>query len=314
MSFGTGIEPGPGMQGARRLLLSVRPMFFPASVLPVLVGTGWGARAAGGLDAVAFALALAATVGVHAAVNVINDVYDDISGTDPINTGRIHPFTGGSRFIQNGIMDRRAMGRVGLVMLATAGGLGIVLALLEGPVVVALGLIGAALGVAYSATPFQLSARGLGELAVGIGFGVLPVMGAAWLQSGRFELDAFLLSLPLGLWVFNILLVNEIPDIDADEAAGKRTLPVRWGLRGIWPLYLAANGLAWIALAVAAAWGLMPFIVLAVPTLLIAVAVYVARMLARGAPTRSTLTTAIKATLACHGAGGLWLAAFAWLS
>ena len=314
MGAAIGNEPGFASRPVKRLWLATRPMFFPASVLPVIVGTGWGAGAAGGLDGAAFALALAATICVHAAVNVINDVYDDISGTDPVNTGRIHPFTGGSRFIQNGIMDRRAMARFGLALLAAATLVGIVLAVLKGPVVIALGLFGAALGIAYSATPFQLSARGLGEIAVGLGFGVLPVMGASWLQSGSFGPDALLLSLPLGCWVFNILLVNEIPDIEADAAAGKRTLPVRRGVDGSWPLYLAANALAWIAVAAAAAIGLLPVAVLALPTLLVVGAVYVARMLARGTPTRSTLATAIKATLACHGVGGVWLAVFVWTS
>ncbi len=299
-------------RAAKRLFLATRPMFFPASVVPVLLGTAWGVRVAGELDAAAFALALAAIVFVHAAVNVINDVYDDISGTDPINTGRVYPFTGGSRFIQNGILDRGAMRHLGLFLLAVAGLLGIALAALKGVVVIALGLCGAALGVAYSATPLQLSARGVGELAVGLGFGVLPVMGAAWLQSGTFGLDSLLVSLPLSCWVFNILLINEIPDAEADAAVGKRTLPVRLGLRGTWRLYLAANTLALLAVALAVALSRLPILAIALPGLLVLLALYIAFTLAQAAPARSTLTTAIKVTLAIHAAGGLWLTFFAW--
>ena len=178
------------MLAVKRSVLAPRPMFYPASVCPVLLGTVWGLRASGELDAVAFALALAAIVFVHAGVNVLNDVYDDISGTDARNTGYIHPFTGGSRFIQDGAIGRGTMRRYGLLLLAAAGIVGIALAALKGALVIALGLIGAGLGVAYSVTPLQLSARGLGECAVGIGFGVLPVMGAAWLQSGAFRFIA----------------------------------------------------------------------------------------------------------------------------
>lgn len=319
MKFGTGDEPGLEVlrgaslsRAAKRLFLASRPMFFPASVLPVLLGTALGLREAGELDAVALALALAATVLVHAAVNVVNDVYDDISGADPMNTGRVYPFTGGSRFIQSGIMDRGAMRRLGLLLLAVAGLLGIVLAALKGAVVIALGVFGAALGVAYSAPPLQLSARGLGELTVGIGFGVLPVMGAAWLQSGVFGLDSLLVSLPLSFWVLNILLINEIPDIEADGAAGKWTLPVRWGLRGTWRLYLATNALALLAVVIAVGLGLLPLPAIALPSLLFVAALYVASTLARGTPARSTLITAIKSTLAIHAAGGLWLTFFAW--
>lgn len=320
MTFGLDNEPAQESprgiasgHAATRLFLAPRPMFFPASILPVVLGTAWGARAAGDLDVLAFALALAATVSVHAAVNVFNDVYDDICGTDPINTGRVYPFTGGSRFIQDGIMDRRAMRRLGLVLLAAAGLFGIALAALKGPVVIALGVLGAGLGLAYSAVPVQLSARGLGELAVGIGFGVLPVMGAAWLQSGTFGPAELLISLPTSLWVLNILLINEIPDIDADAAAGKRTLPVRWGLRGTWPLYVATNTLALLAVTTAVAWRLFPAVAIVGPSLLLAVGLYVGLTLARGVPARSTLTAAIKATLAIHAVGTLWLTVFAWV-
>ena len=299
-------------RAAKRLVLAARPMFFPASVVPILLGTAWGVRITGELDAVAFVLAMAAIVFVHAAVNVINDVYDDISGTDPINTGRVYPFTGGSRFIQNGIMDRGAMGRLGFCLFAVAGLMGIALAVLKGAVVIALGLVGAALGVAYSAMPIQLSARGLGELAVGIGFGVLPVMGAAWLQSGAFGFDSLLVSLPLSFWVLNILLINEIPDIEADASVGKRTLPVRWGLRGTCSLYVATNALALLAVTIAVGLGHLSALAITLPSLLPMVGLYVALTLVRDGPTRSTLTTAIKATLAIHLTGVLWLTIFAW--
>jgi 1,4-dihydroxy-2-naphthoate octaprenyltransferase len=319
MKFGIGNETGLEQlrgasltRAAKRMVLAPRPMFFPASIVPVLLGTAWGVREAGETDAVAFALALAATVLVHAAVNVVNDVYDDICGTDPINSGRVYPFTGGSRFIQSGILDRGAMRRLGLLLLAMAGVLGIVLAALKGAVVIALGLFGAALGVAYSATPLQLSARGLGELTVAIGFGVLPVMGAAWLQSGTFGLDSLLISLPLSFWVFNILLINEISDIKADAEVGKRTFPVRWGLRATWRLYLATNALALLSVVIAVAVGLLPILAIALPGLLVVVALYIALTLAQGTPARSTLATAIKSTLTIHAAGGLWLTFFAW--
>jgi len=296
----------------KRWVLATRPMFLVASIVPVLLGTAWGARVAGAFDGLAAALALLAIILVHAAVNVMNDVYDDIGGTDPINTGRVYPFTGGSRFIQTGILDRGAMWRLGLVLLVLAGLLGLALALLKGPVVIALGLIGAAVGLVYSIPPLQLSARGLGEIAVGFGFGVLPVMGAAWLQSGSFDTGALLISLPLSLWVFNILLINEIPDIEADAATGKRTLPVRWGLGDTRALYQVTNSLALVGVAVLVGLETLPMLALVLPVALLVLAVWVAAPLAGGAPSREALTRAIKATLTIHAAGGLWLTVFVW--
>ena len=57
-----------------------------------------------------------------------------------------------------------------------------------------------------------------------IAFGLLPAGGAAWLQSGVFDLATVLLAVPLGIWVMLILWINEVPDRKADAANGKRTL------------------------------------------------------------------------------------------
>ena len=85
------------------------------------------------------------------------------------------------------------------------------------------------------------------------------------------------------------------------------------GLNGTWRLYLATNTLALVAVAIAVALGLLPFLAIALPALLVLFAFHVALTLARTAPTRPILAKAIKATLAIHAAGGLWLTLFAWL-
>ena len=214
----------------KRLFHATRPKFYPASVLPVIVGTAWGGYAAQSLDVTAFILALVATVLVHAGANVINDVGDDIGGTDRQNEDRIYPYTGGSQFILMDIIDARGMKRLGagLMILAAIAGLGLIL--LKGPVVLIFGLIGVLLAIIYSIGPLRLSSLGLGEASIAIAFGVLPVTGAAWLQSGVIDSDVIVFSLPISMYVTAILLINEVPDLRADEATGKRTLPVRLGL------------------------------------------------------------------------------------
>ena len=86
---------GSAAQTCKRLFHATRPKFFPASVLPVLAGSAWGFQVAGEFDVLVFALALFATVCVHAGSNVINDVGDDAGGTDRQNEDRIYPYTGG---------------------------------------------------------------------------------------------------------------------------------------------------------------------------------------------------------------------------
>lgn len=319
-------EPAPGALGgggarraAKRLLLATRPMFLPASLLPVLVGTAWGWRAAGAsgggsgesLDLGALLLALAAIACVHGAVNVLNDAADDALGGDRDNEERIFPFTGGSRFVQNAVMTRRGMARWGAALLALGALFGLWLALAKGAAVLWLGLAGAALGLAYSLPPLRLCDRGLGELAVGLGFGVLPVAGAAWLQSGRWDAGALWLAVPVSLWVALILLANEVPDARADAAAGKRTLAVRLGPAGTARLYLALQVVAVAPLGVLAAGGALPPGALALALAAWPAAALAARDLAAGMAAPARVARAIGLTLAIHALGCLWLIGWA---
>jgi 1,4-dihydroxy-2-naphthoate octaprenyltransferase len=248
----------PGRR-ARRLFLATRPKFLTASVLPVLVGTAWGAHVGGQLGLLVAVLALLATALVHAGSNVINDVGDEITGTDRDNVDRIYPYTGGSRFIQNRIMTAGEMNRWAWTLFGAAAVLGLWLTLLKGPWVIALGVAGIAIAVLYSAPAVQLSGKGVGEAFLMLAFGVLPVCGAAWLQSGIIDLDSVLIAIPVGIWVTLILLINEVPDRKADAANGKRTLVVRLGVDGSRHLYRALHVLALACIVALIARGALPW-------------------------------------------------------
>jgi 1,4-dihydroxy-2-naphthoate octaprenyltransferase len=296
-------------RSAKRLFNATRPKFFPASVLPVVAGTAWGFAAAGQLDGLSFLLALFATVCVHAGANVLNDVGDDEIGTDPRNEQRIYPYTGGSRFIQTGIMSRSGMFRLGVALMMAATVMGIWLIVREGTGILVFGLIGVLLAIAYSLGPWRLSSLGLGETSIGVAFGVLPVAGAAWVQSGVVDGDVVLFSVPIAIWVAAILLINEVPDIDADAASGKRTLPVRLGLPATATLYLAihiaaAGVIGWLAYR-----GVLPVFSPIVPAALLVLAARAAGGIRRGLTDRSGMTKAIEATLGIHTIGSLWLTA-----
>jgi len=295
----------------KRAFHATRPKFFPASVLPVIAGTAWGAYVTGRFDAYVFVLALVATVCVHAACNVLNDVGDETIGTDRLNEQRIYPYTGGSRFIQAGILSQSRMAQLGISLLLIASLAGVGLLIEKGPVVIVFGLIGILLGVLYSLGPVKLSSLGLGETAVAVAFGVLPVTGAAWLQGATIESSLILYSLPVSAWVAAILLINEVPDIKADGASGKNTLPVRMGLVGTSRLYFAVQLAAVAFIVILAMRGQMPLLAPLAPVALLFLAWRAAVAIKTGIENRESMTQAIESTLAIHTVGCLWLSASA---
>ncbi len=297
---------GPGL---KRAFFATRPKFFTASILPVVVGTALGARAAGAVQWQLALLALLATVLVHAAANVLNDVGDDLSGADAANTGRIYPYTGGSRFIQTGILSRTEMTRLGAGLLLAAALAGTLLLLERGLDVLWLGLVGIALGTLYSLPRIYLAARGLGELAVAIAFGVLPVCGAAWLQDGGFDLGRVLVGIPVGIWVALILLINEVPDVEGDAAAGKRTLVVRFGLAGTRGIYLALHMLALAASIGAIVLGALALWYAIAAVALAASGTMIALTIADVSTHRALLQKSIEMTLAIQAVGSLMVVA-----
>lgn len=291
----------------KKYLLATRPMFLTASGLPVLLGSAIGYQTSGSFDAVAFILALFSVLLAHAGINVLNDVYDELNGTDRLNEERISPFTGGSRFIQDNILNLQQMRRWGQLLLVMSSVLGIALVFHKGYMVLAFGILGLLLGVAYSAPPLKLASRGIGESAVGIGFGVIPVVGAAWLQTGQMSGEALLLSIPVSIWVANILLINEVPDCTADGKAGKNTLVVQFGLKFTASLYFVLNAIAFACLA-----GAIFLDYLTMPALLLSFLSFVLVILATRAilnwQTRPEMFEgAIKMTLAIHAINCLWL-------
>src|SRR2546425_54618 len=93
-----------------------------------------------------------------------------------------------------------------------------------------LGLVGVVVASFYVAPPLRLAHRGVGEIAVGIAFGPVTVLGVYYVLARAFDPPAVILSISLGLLVTGILWINEVPDIPADAAVGKRTLVVRLGV------------------------------------------------------------------------------------
>ena len=113
-------------------------------------------------------------------------------------------------------------------LVAAAIGL-VLLALRPSAALLVIGVVGIIVSLGYTAPPLKLVYRGLGEVAVAVGFGPLMLLGAYVVQTGgALTWEPFVASIPIALLVALILYVNEIPDRRGDARAGKRTLPVRF--------------------------------------------------------------------------------------
>ena len=244
----------------------------------------------------------------HAGINVLNDYFDALSGCDAANSERLYPFTGGSRFIQNGVLSAQATGAFGYTLLALVAVAGLWLSAHCGPTLLAVGLAGLLVGWVYSAPPLQLVNRGMGELAVTCGW-LLIMIGTDFVQRHALHVAPIASGMAYALLVANLLFINQFPDAKADARAGKRTLVVRLGVqRARWGYGLLAGlGALWVAGCVAVG-ALPPLALLSLLSLAASAAAF--RELWGGAARPATLAPAIKLTiLAALGHGLLMCAA-----
>ena len=306
-------EPQPEQFGTSvaRYLCATRPAFLSVTLVACLLGLSTAHHGGVTLDLTTAVVTVLGALVAHAGANVINDFHDARSGADRANTRRLFPFTGGSRFIQNGVLSERAIGRYGYALLALVIPAGLWLAWHSGPGLVAIGAAGLFVGWAYSAPPLALMSRGVGELAITTGW-LLVVVGSDYVQRGAFSPLPLLAGLPYALLIASLLFINQFPDHDGDAAAGKRTLVVRLGPQTAkWGyLLIAIIAYGWLV-AMVATERLPQKAAAAAMTLVLSFSA--ARELLHHASQPAELEPAIKRTIVAANVHGLVLAAtLAW--
>lgn len=289
-----------------RYVAATRPPFLSVTFAACLIGLATAALDGAALRPLAAFFTVFLALVAHAGINVLNDYYDALNGTDAANTERLFPFTGGSRFIQNGVLSLRAAGVFGYALLASVVPAGLWLAWSSANGLILIGLAGLFVGWAYSAPPLKFMSRGLGEAAVACGW-LIVVVGTDYVQRGAFSALPFIAGLPYALHVANVLFINQFPDYRADAATGKRNWVVRLGpqrARWSYPLVSAfAHG--WLIIAVVL--GALPWPVLAALAAL-APALAATRQLLAHADRPAELVPAIRATIGAAMLHGILLA------
>jgi len=235
-------------------VMQTRPLFLIGSVALALLGTAlawWD----GFFNLNHAVLAFAGLLLWHISVNVLNDYFDYRSGID-LETTRT-PFSGGSGLLPAKVLRAEPVKRAGLVVFALAIPIWVYLAVESGPLLLLPAAVAAACVLFY--TPF-LVRIGLGELASAYGVGIFPILAFYFVQTGSFTLQSAVVAVTAAIFVFNLHLLNEFPDIEPDRSGGRKTLAILMGRRRASRLYLfgslAAYG--WIAAWVAA--GEMPLL------------------------------------------------------
>jgi 1,4-dihydroxy-2-naphthoate octaprenyltransferase len=217
--------------------------------MPVVLGAFAASRQTGDFATDRFLLTLGGVLCVHLGANVANDYYDYVTGADNMNPEPT-PFSGGSRVIQDGLVSSKTSLAVSITLLVAGLIMGLVLnSMVPGNTVILLALAGVLCGFLYSAVPVKLSYRGLGEIVIFVAFGPVTVMGSYLCQTGSLSVFALLVSIPAGLLVLAILLVNEVLDLRWDRKAGKRTFAVILGERRAYILFLGVYLAAFVSVA-----------------------------------------------------------------
>lgn len=233
------------------------PMRLPFLVLPpacVLLGMSTAVWTHGRIDVVHAILAFLGSVAAHISVNALNEYYDFRSGLD-LRT-RPTPFSGGSGTLPANPEAARTALTTGLVTLALTILIGLYFLTVWGLSLLPLGLLGLIVIVTYTTAITHSPLLCL--IAPGLGFGPLMVMGTDFVLTGTFTWPAFVASLVPFFLVSNLLLLNQFPDVEADETVGRRHYPIVIGRKPSSLIYGAFLLCAYLSIVAGWAFGVLP--------------------------------------------------------
>ncbi len=248
------VQPRRPAAGIKIWIQEARPQYLLLPVVLILVGTAAAVWSSGGTYHVLYALlALLGLLLAHISVNVLNDYFDFKSGVD-LKTLKT-PFSGGSGILPAGKLTARQVFWYGLICFFLAIPVGIFFTIVQGWQLLPLLLLGGLCILLYTSVILK---NFFPEWSPGLGLGILPVLGAYFVQTGDYSWQALIASVPSGFLVLNLLLLNEFPDIEADKIGFKKTLPITAGKRKAAIVYTAFLVLTYLWIIGSVIMGSMP--------------------------------------------------------
>lgn len=203
-------------------ILASRPKTLLAALVPVMVGSALA------ISMKKFFLpysliALLCSILIQVGTNFTNDLYDYLKGSDTIKR------KGPRRVLASGLISVTEMRIAIILVFGLTFILGLYLVFSVGILILWVGIFSIIAGIIYTAGPFPLAYNGLGDLFVFIFFGVIGTMGTFYLHTQEISFLSFLVSIPVGALITNILVVNNFRDIEEDREGNKNTLAVIFG-------------------------------------------------------------------------------------
>ena len=203
-------------------LLASRPKTLLAAVVPVMVGSALA------ISMKKFFLpysivALLCSILIQIGTNFTNDLYDFLKGSDTVKR------KGPRRVLASGLISVSEMRIAIILVFGLTFLLGLYLVYSVGILILWVGIFSIFAGIIYTAGPYPLAYNGLGDIFVFIFFGIVGTMGTFYLHTQEISILSFIVSIPVGALITNILVVNNFRDIEEDREANKRTLAVILG-------------------------------------------------------------------------------------
>lgn len=204
--------------------LAIRPKTLLAGIIPVLVGSFSTELSFSEIHWFVLFSSLLVAVSLTIAVNLINDALDAKKGKDT------HERIGFLRVTQSGLLTENQVLAAGIGVLFFTFLFSLPLIIKGGVPILIMVLLSMLCSYLYTGGPYPISYNGLGELFVILFYGFGAVMGAYYLQAGRVNLIALIISLQMGCLATVMIAINNLRDISEDSKTGKRTLATRFGV------------------------------------------------------------------------------------
>jgi len=232
--------------------LETRPSFLLLPVVVAFLGTciAWY----DGFVNIAYAfLAFMGLLFCHISVNVLNEYFDYKSGID-FETVKT-PFSGGSGILPSALLNPKRVFWFGSASFLITIPIGIYFVVATGWLLLPILIIGAICILFY--TPI-ITKLGWPEWSPGLGLGTLPILGFYYIQTATYTWPAVVASIPSGMLVYNLLLLNEFPDTEADKKAGRKTLPILMGKTRASRVYSVLTVIVYLWIVGGVVAGMMP--------------------------------------------------------